>query len=301
MSIPRVWPNGVGSMPVDGSGRPILASSDAASLDASVQRALDKSSAGGTTQVELRLDGGGLSLDSPTSQLLFEAEVQFSGDAALLCGNDDFPVTQVAAEYMTSCLEVMGSSLSPSLQAPAAPNPIFGTNPYWYVNSAGQLVAGTQYPTTGYAVTLDGGYLMLPVTRIHDGASLSGSGVYGFGVYFAVNPARTTLPTRYPQMNVFRYDPYQNELISIIGGWGSFPPPFPNTIAQYISNGGEPNSWAFAVTNPDPVDLSRYLYFVAIYDEDYGGDTSPDYRNMALGNTYLGAVVPFQVPDLRFS
>ena len=290
--IPRVWSNGVASMPLSTEGTPMLAYSDAATLDGHIQRALDKSYRGGNLWGTTLL-GPGASLTLASTGVAFNvnANCETSAGGRLQCGHGDYPtfssgnaplLTTIQRQFTFS---EMFSNLYGNLGLVPWPAVTGNLNWVWYNNvPEASIYSGTD--TTLFT----NGAAIIPLTRVHDLSNLS-----LVTVSFLVNSGRNNLPTRFPGANLFQYDPFLNVLTSISGGWNYFN----NTggLPGYKNGGGSnsivihPNALAGGVA----IDVSKYAYFLAVLDEDYGADSG-----LFVPNFFTGFGTAVEVSDLHF-
>lgn len=306
MTIPRVWANGVSSMPTI-NGSPYFSGADACALDGHEQRALDKTAlASQTATGSITIGpGGSISLDSSSASLQLAngfAFTQFGG--YLLCGDDDFyvfsaPRTRTVSTALTearfdlvdfsSLHDIPGFSLRTDL-FPGGVTPTWS----WYVdNFAIEMTPGTHDNGAGGAPPYANAALFLPLDRIHDGSEAT-----AVSVSFLVYGSRSVLPARFPGLNLFRIDPFYGSIASITGGWVYFPTPA--NLAAY-KNGATGSGYTTSGTNvvsaalTEAVDASRYVYLLGVLDEDYGSDAST-----AKCNAFTTASVTSVASGLRF-
>lgn len=281
MTISRVWPNGVASMPTDANGNPILSHTDAASLDTNLQKAVDKSVGGGAITGQIVIQPSGvLSLDSPTSSVVITNNGATQGVAStvaggqIICGDNDFPVIPSRTHtVLTNFTEFLGNR-SGSTGSPRgiSNSKIFSVAVQgweWFINYSGVTGLSPAAPRTG---------MIVPLTRAHDGAVLT-----SLSAYFAVNTGRTVRPAaanQYPSINVFRFDPLLGTLTSMRTDSQFVYFPAAATLAAYV-NSGTPQAVTLTTQTANAIDLSRYVYFLALIDEDYGASV-----DMALPNAW---------------
>jgi hypothetical protein len=264
------------------SGSPQLESQEIAAIDQNMQAALDKSFKGGTAYGTITLGAGGkVSLDSPSSQFVVSGTGATTATGGRIkCGNNDFPVRSapvnvrsfVSAAEMFSNLNGFDSAFWPA-----------GVSPTWkwYVDPAGSIYAGTN------AAKTPNGAAIIPLTRLSDGQSFVDVQV-NFLVS-ASNRGGAYPPGRFPGARTFRYDPFLN-VTTPLSDWTYFTAPV--SLIAY-QNGGNANLLTVAATGT--IEVSKYLYFVAILDEDYAGDV------VALSANEFAGVQPLTTSvDLRF-
>jgi hypothetical protein len=286
MTIPRQWPNGVQSMTIDSTtGLPKLLFSDMSALDANMQRALDKTAAGGTLSGVLTLNTfATLSFDGAPSGLFINgaaSALQTASGGRFLCGDNDVPVFSAARSY-TRVIDILEyADFASTLTSP--------TTNQWSVDNAALTVKPTIASST----------LWVPITRAWDGATLS-----SVSVYFIVDGTRGGLPFFFPSMQVFRYDPFKSNPFANGGNVtadmalranlaGQAFPPAAN-ITAYI-NGGVPNVMTFTCSANNVVDTANYCYFVQINDENYSG------AGGFIANKFVGMLATYTtVTDTRF-
>ena len=293
MTLPRIWSRGVASMPVSASGSPMLSSANAAALDAAFQQSLDKGAAGSSVYGVLALaPGASITLDSPTSSFFVNNNASTSSGGRFQCGHGDYPVVTPPLSLaknvaMTEMMSNIGGNGSFSLANSAIwPVPI-GTqiNWKWFLDPSGSAYGGT------YNLQIANSAAVLPLTRIHDGATLT-----SVTAKFIVSSSRTVLPGRYPAINVLQYDPFLNVTTSLSGatinaGWVSFAAPA--NIATY-KNSGAPNTLTATISSMTP-NVGKYLYFLALLDEDYASEVATN-----APNEWLGAQIHVTASDLHF-
>jgi hypothetical protein len=257
MSLTRIWANGVSSMPVSAvTGNPYLASADLSLLDGNFQSALDKSYLGDTQYGAITLGAGGkVSLDSPTSKFVVNANSTTSTGGRFQCGHGDFPVLSPGISVIPffSLGEMLGTQDLFSSFWPISQGALNFT---WYLDPVGSMHGGTNLLWTKNSAAV------IPITRSHDGVVIS-----GFTLKFTVSAGRTNLPVRYPGLNVFQYDPFLNTFTSITGGWNYFPTA--GSLAGY-KNGGIANFFTAPCTST--MNVGKYLYFATILDDDYDSE-----------------------------
>ena len=264
MALSRVWPNGVASMNAP-TGKPQLYSSEVAAIDQNVTAALDKSTSGGTAYGTVVLGAGGkISLDSPSSQFILSGTgAVTSAGGRVKCGNNDFPLRDSPVNVIRS------SSLGEMLSNLSGINSVFWPSPpattlswKWYVDSSGSIYSGTN------AAKAPNGAAIIPLTRVSDGQTF-----FSLSVSFLVSSARTAFPPgRFPGINVFQYDPFLNVTTSISStGWTYLAAPA--DLAHYKSPTGSGNlPQTLSVSINKPTNDAKYLYFLALLDEDYAGE-----------------------------
>lgn len=292
MTITRVWPNGVSSMPLAANGNPMLASADAAALDAALQQAADKGAAPQNIYGQwATAPGASFTFDSATSTFFVNGNSPTQTGGRLQCGHGDYPVVNpslnlaknVAMAEMMSNVDGFAAANGPvSAFWPIPPGLISW---FWFLDPSGSAYAGT------YNAQIANSAAILPLTRIHDGSTLT-----SVVAEFIVSSSRTVLPGRFPAINVLQYDPFLNVTTSLSGpnvmsGWTSYPTP--GSLAAY-KNSGAPIAIT-ATISPVVLDVSKYLYFVALLDEDYASEVASD-----APNEWLGVQLHVTAADLHF-
>jgi hypothetical protein len=281
MTIPRVWGLGQPSMLISPIGTPMLTYADAASLDANVQRTLDKSYVGGTMSGLMTLNAGGISLDS--SGVIYNVQTATTTSGGRL--QWDFPIFSTNTVVRSTSLAEMFVPAMADLTGVPWPIAISSNNQFiWFSNgSVGAPWCGT------YNTLYPNGMAVVPLTRMHDGAS-----ILSFSMEFIVNAGRSFMPVRFPGFNVLQYDPFFNKLTSISNGWNYLTPPA-NAPAYIAAN---PNVvTASTITFPtgqNAVDVSKYLYFAAILDEDYYLDAGNFVPNLFTNFTTSSVATSFR-------
>jgi hypothetical protein len=290
MTIPRAWANGRASMPVSPSNTPMLTAADIAEVDGAEQRAVDKQVGGGTIAGPLTFTGSAtLSLDDPNALLEVQGSINTANGGRAVLADDDFVQFSVARHRTVhaSLLEGLINFTGGSIPVGPPNESIVGVFPpgvtpkwEWYADPPScAMQAGSHDLTTDVSNSA----LIVPITRAHDG-----SNTLALGVYFAVDPIRTTLPTRYPGVSLIKVDPALG-VVTQVSGWTYFPTAA--SVAAY-KNGGISNR--VFLTTSEVIDVDQYLYFFLVLDEDYGGvDTH-------MANIYSGFATTVTVADERF-
>ena len=302
MSLTRVWPNGVASMPVSAKGTPQLNSADLAAIDQNEQQALDKY-VGGTVFGTVTLGAGGkISLDGSASFLTLGGTSTTSSGGRWQCGHGDFPSGLFLTLTMTNYFGVDEMFQNSITYAPGAqvPFPAHATplNWEWYIQPSsgfGQPYSGTIASTIPY------GAAFVPITRAPDGGILT-----SVSVPFLVSSARTILPSdgNYPGVAIFQYDPFLNILTNLnatptLDGFTYVSTPA--NLAHYYSPTGSGNSpQTITVTMPASytVNVGKYCYFVVILDESYASETS--LSSTVKANLWPGILLNYTKADLAF-
>lgn len=274
-------------MPISADATPMLTSADAAALDASLQRALDKGAAQSSKFGQLAIaSGASITFDSPTSSFLVTANSFTETGGRLQCGHGDFPIVSPA---LTLAKNVAMAEMFSNLSGVASPFwPIAAAtvlNWKWFLDPSGSAYGGT------YNTQVANSAAILPLTRIHDGATLT-----SVTATFIVSSSRTVLPGRYPAIHVLQYDPFLNVTTSLSGanfnaGWTFFGNPTPPAnIAAY--KGLQTLTATISSMTPN---VGRCLYYLALLDEDYASEVATN-----APNEWLGAQIHVSAADLHF-
>ena len=274
MSLTRVWPNGVASMYAP-TGSPQLQSQEIAVIDQNLQAGLDKSFKGGIAYGTITLGAGGkISLDSPGtpgSQFIVSGSGATTATGGRIkCGNGDYPLRDVGVIIVRfSSMAEMFSNISgiQSIFWPTPPATIL--NWKWYLNPSGSIYSGTN------SATSPNGVAIVPLTRLSNGQNFT-----QVTVKFLVSSSGrggAYPPGRFPGINVLQYDPFLNVTASL-SGWVYFTNP--GSLAAY-QNGGNANLLTAGAGGT--VNVAKYLYFLALLDEDYAGDVIALSANEFLG------------------
>lgn len=291
MTIPRVWSSGIVSMPLGGTSMPILDSADAAALDANLQRAADKSAAGGAFYATVSLGPAGvISLDTSTSSFAVTSNSESLTGGRFVCGNGgDFPIftgSLGVASPVTSLVHwVSFGEMCWSLGPATVSNgfwPILSTQALgwiWSLDPSGSFYSGTA------TNLIPNGAAVIPITRMHDGAT-----AINLSLSFKVSASRTSTPARYPSIAVVKHDPFLNEWSYVTTGWVQFATPA--NLAAYKGMQELTVSLGSVV-----VDLSIYVYYILALDEDYGADAA---GGASLANEFVGFFISTSVNDMRF-
>jgi hypothetical protein len=287
MTLSRRWPNGLSA----DTGQ--LNSSDMAALDANQMQALDKSAAGGTLWSTVTVlpigsitwQSGGLLISGSGSKLY----TQTGGSGARIeCGSGDVPVFSAPRTFVKNQNLYEAINHGTSVPTSLASMPWMPSSPtwQWQVN---QLFSPQNF-VDGLSPLAANAVLIVPLGRAHDGATMQ-----SIDVAFIVNAQRSghSLPLNYPSIIAFRSDPFLGTVEPLNTGW--LPAGFPSagSMTAYI-NGGVPNSIHYSCAANNVVDASRYLYWLAIADEDYAGAFSSLYVS-----AFVGCKVTYSVSDLR--
>ena len=289
--IPRIWSLGTPSMPLSSIGTPMLTYTDAASLDANMQRALNKSYVGDTMYGTMTLGAGGkISLDSDFVIFDVNADSTSVTGGRWQCGHGDFVGVSpdLVFKHYFSFAELFGNTKGSGFVGNGGiPWPILvslASQWLWYMDPGGSAYPGNVTGQTPNSAAV------IPLTRMYDRTDVS-----DVTVSFVVSSSRTTggLPTRYPAINVYQYDPFLNVLTSITaGGWNYFPTQASMTAYK---NGGNANTIDASLSLVTSTDVSKYLYVLAVLDEDYGADFATNNPN-----EFTGVGLAVNVSDLHF-
>lgn len=289
MSIAPVWAHGQGSMPSSASGSPELTSADAAKLDSNIQQCVDKSKNGDQIIGLVRVSyGAKLLLESSTASVNSNNQnIVTASGGRVQCGHGDVPQFVPGTPLARVPLFSVYEQFDNPGKFTAIPWPVPDTvtlNWQWFSKGPnGSPFSGTYDGTNSSQIA--NGAAVIPITRVHDGSVID-----SVTVYFQVNAGRGTLPTRYPSFNLFRFDPLLGITTSLTG-WTAFVLSAPVTIAHYRG------VKVFSATSiGSTVDVSKYLYFLSLLDEDYVGEGGAHVPNEFCG-VYVGYLVETMQPQ----
>lgn len=297
MTIARVYPNGVPSIPTHPStSEPYLRVVDFAAIDGHLQTAVDKTTsatndpiagkqtigAGGRFVFDASATGSSSALTCSGAGKLLSA----TGAGSILLGDQDW------YEYVAP--RTFRRNYSPGEMIYDA-SPINFDDPFpwptpedvvhqWWFDPSTSFNFGTRPGSDSGGVPNSA--MVVPLTRIWHGATLS-----NFECSFIVSGFRTKLPFRYPTFSLFRLDPFLGGVPTQIGSWAT------TTAANLTAYKNGHAAQQFSANYSEVIDAETYVYFLAFLDEDYQDDPA---EALAAPNLIASLDATFTVADTRF-